>query len=148
MFLGKLKVKEKIMKDSIEYLLRKKVESIFIDSEEQRYLKIITGRNVFVFEAVGDCCSESWFADLTGIQSLIGSTITRIEEVRLDEVDNSRTRQDVDEGYSIKIKSTGGYAEIVYRNSSNGYYGGYLNVISEEPKDIKWMELTKNEYSF
>lgn len=42
-------------------------------------------------------------------------------------VDDGRTRQKYDEAYGYKIFTDKGQADIIFRNSSNGYYGGSLD---------------------
>lgn len=78
----------------------------------------------------GDCCSETWFADITGVPALIGGTVVEVADVDMQAVDDGRTRQEEDEFYGVKIKTDRGLADIVYRNSSNGYYGGDISLHS------------------
>jgi hypothetical protein len=78
--------------------------------------------------AYGDCCSETWFADITGVTALIGGTVAEAAEVEMQAVDDGRTRQDEDEFYGVKLRTEKGIADIVYRNSSNGYYGGSIGL--------------------
>ena len=81
------------------------------------------------FHAWGDCCSESWFADLTGYDVLIDAQVISADAVEWAEAppDDDRTRQEHDVIYGYKIKTTKGYADLIFRNSSNGYYGGALD---------------------
>ena len=44
-------------------------------------------------------------------------------------VDDGRCRQEYDAAYGWKIATNKGYADIVFRNSSNGYYGGEINLM-------------------
>lgn len=55
--------------------------------------------------------------------------MVKVEEVDMDgyNVDDGRTRQECDEAYGYKIFTDKGQADIIFRNSSNGYYGGSLN---------------------
>lgn len=84
-----------------------------------------------VYEAWGDCCSESWFADITGVDALLYSKVVDAEDVDLPQIQDDRCRQEEDAFYGVKLKTTKGYVDIVFRNSSNGYYGGkiYLSQI-------------------
>jgi hypothetical protein len=92
----------------------------------------IEGYGLMGFDAVGDCCSESWFADFLGVKSIIGSPVVRVSALDLEEafkynVNDGRGRQDEDEvyGYLIEVEN-GGKGVLSFRNSSNGYYGGWL----------------------
>ena len=80
------------------------------------------------YQTDGDCCSETWFADITGISALIGGTVAEVAEVEMQSIDDGRTRQDEDEFYGVKLRTDKGIADIVYRNSSNGYYGGSIHL--------------------
>jgi len=105
-------------------LIGKKITGLFVDSEDQGTLMFKSGEEELVYTGYGDCCSETWFADITGVDCLIGFTVISVESVELNDVFDERTRQEHDEVYGYKIKTNKGYVDIIYRNSSNGYYGG------------------------
>jgi hypothetical protein len=85
---------------------------------------------MIAYMAEGDCCSETWFADITGVDALIGGTVTDVSEISMTgyNVDDGRCRQEFDQAYGYKIVTNRGYCDIVFRNSSNGYYGGGVAV--------------------
>ncbi len=91
--------------------------------ERELRLKCSDGR-VFVLDTYGDCCSETWWADAVGVKQLLGHVVTAVEEIDMPTPEDDRTRQEYDEAYGIKITTTRGVCDLVYRNSSNGYYGG------------------------
>jgi len=78
--------------------------------------------------ARGDCCSESWFEQIAGEEALVkGSTLRTIELIDLDKV------MEIDcitviQHYGVKFMTDNGYADVDMRNSSNGYYGGYISI--------------------
>lgn len=82
-----------------------------------------------------DCCSETWFADVTGVSALLGSKVLEVDFVEVKEVDDDRTRQEHDEFYGVKLRTEKGYVDIVYRNSSNGYYGGSIELYGKSPPE-------------
>lgn len=84
------------------------------------------------YDTYGDCCSETWFADITGVLALLGGKVIGVEDVRMESVDDGRTRQDEDKFYGVKLKTDKGFVDIVYRNSSNGYYGGSIELLRRE----------------
>jgi hypothetical protein len=95
-----------------------------------------------VYYAEGDCCSQSWFADIVGVTSLIGATVRTAQGVPMpEEITDGRGRQEYDTAYGTKLTTDKGYADIVFRNSSNGYYGGWLQYV--EPG--KWGRETLRE---
>ena len=123
-------------------LIGKKIKSISI-SDDQSVLSFDTDQGRVAYEAWGDCCSESWFADINGVNALIDCTVLEVNEVSMDgyNVDDGRCRQESDEAYGYKIKTDKGYADIVYRNSSNGYYGGDMSIYNGElPENMKSIE--------
>ena len=55
-------------------------------------------------------------------------------------INDGRSRQKIDEAYGYKITTDKGHADIIFRNSSNGHYGGWLknaNILKEIPNDLK-----------
>lgn len=120
-----------------------KINQVAISSDEQ-ILVVWHNQGKSVYVTYGDCCSETWIADIVGVSALIGHTVLSVEDVQVEEVDDGRGRQDVDQFFGIKITTTGGYCDLVYRNSSNGYYGGDLSRGDETllTKDVKLITLT------
>ena len=80
------------------------------------------------FHAVGDCCSESWIADILNPETILNETILSVREDEMPKEDPtpSRTRQDSDQLFGYTLESAKGSCQIIFRNSSNGYYGGWL----------------------
>ena len=83
-----------------------------------------------IYVTYGDCCSETWFADITGVAALLGGKVLEVESVDVPTVADNRTRQEEDSFYGVKLRTNKGMADIVYRNSSNGYYGGDIGLHS------------------
>lgn len=117
-------------------LIGKKITGLRIN-EDQSLLVFDTDQGPVGYVAEGDCCSESWFADITGVSALLGGTVQMVSEVDLDDynVNDGRTRQEYDEVYGYKLTTDKGYADIVFRNSSNGFYGGALELLNGEPPE-------------
>ena len=89
------------------------------------------------YEAWGDCCSETWFADITGVSALLGRQVTAAEDVDMPNVEDERCRQEYDRFYGVKLYTDRGIVDIVYRNSSNGYYGGAIDLYAGKlPDDL------------
>ncbi|MDX1989270.1 MAG: hypothetical protein SFV17_21470 [Candidatus Obscuribacter sp.] len=106
-------------------LTGKTVKALFL-SRDQSILVVLHSEGYSEFETFADCCSETWFADIVGVQNLLGHTVMSAEDIQLEAIEDGRTRQESDLFYGIKLVTTGGYVDLVYRNSSNGYYGGWL----------------------
>lgn len=86
----------------------------------------------------GDCCSDSYWHDLIGVDHLLeGARIVKVEDIELGTRDNPADEwmnHDIETtAYALKITSdhpTWGEVTTVfaYRNDSNGYYGGWCEI--------------------
>lgn len=138
----------------MKQLKGKTVTHVFISHGEE-YIRFVCVDKILTFEALGDCCSQSWFADLIGHQSLVGHTVTSVQELDLEPrkaspegvptsealTSGDRTRYDLDKIYGYLLTTNAGHCTIAFRNSSNGYYGGELCLTKCEPK-CTWREIT------
>ena len=97
-----------------------------------------TDKGQCILSAVGDCCSETWFSDFLGVDTILGQRVSKVEEIELPNynVDDGRGRQEHDEVYGYRFTTQRGYADLVFRNSSNGYYGGELFQGLVRPRDL------------
>jgi hypothetical protein len=113
----------------MQNLIGEKVLAIYVDHEDQAELVFQTEKGYLAYRLDADCCSESWFADIVGVTALLGQTVNDAEDVELNDVmlQDDRCRQEVDRFYGTKLTTAKGYVDIVFRNSSNGYYGGDIN---------------------
>lgn len=109
----------------MQNLVGRKVRKLFV-SDDQTVLVFKLGRGEALYECEGDCCSYTWVADIVGVDRLLGQTVLKAEWMEVEAVEDGRSRQEEDAFYGIKLTTTGGYVDIVYRNSSNGYYGGWM----------------------
>lgn len=104
-------------------------------SGDQTILAFTTGGGgVIACETAASCCSESWWADVLGVGVLRDATVRTVERISMEgyDVDDGRGRQDEDQAYGYKITTDRGDATLVFRNSSNGFYGGYV-----VPRDLR-----------
>lgn len=112
-------------------LIGRKVESLGVADNAVCF---VTDKGVTQYRVDGDCCSESWFADVFDAGNLIGHTVERIADSKREySADDGRCRQEVDSVYAYDIVTEAGACTIVYRNSSNGYYGGDLSMTFDGP---------------
>ncbi|GAC1618041.1 MAG: hypothetical protein NVS9B1_27280 [Candidatus Dormibacteraceae bacterium] len=87
-------------------------------------LELMDGQT-FAARTEGDCCSSSWVEHLTVPPDIEGATIIGV--ARLGEHTEINSTDDCLSVYHTAIPTTAGEIVIEYRNSSNGYYGGWLN---------------------
>lgn len=124
-------------------------------SDFEDYIRFKTNDGDLVYFADGDCCSESWFSDIYGLDSLLGQVVVSAQETLMPKTDceDGRCRQDYDAAYGFTLKTQKGTTDFVYRNSSNGYYGGHLTgPLSEDgvmcvSNFRKFRSITGNDWS-
>lgn len=113
--------------NSLSPLVGKTVSEVRLSEGEHQMLMVCSDGTRLLFDTDADCCSETWIADIIGTHFLVGHVITAAEGLELpDNLPDSdeRTRQEYDQYFGIKITTVVGYCDIIFRNSSNGYYGG------------------------
>jgi hypothetical protein len=116
----------------------------------QDTLVIGTTTKNFCYNVCGACCSEAWFADILGVSELLGAKVLEVETLPLTNynVDDGRGRQDCDVAYGYKIKTTKGSCGIIFRNSSNGYYGGEIQYVTgRDTSDFNDFLIIKEDWS-
>ena len=123
------------MGDKLDTLIGKTVQRIYVGpGERQLWLEFSDG--CLLLDTEGDCCSESWWADILGVKQLIGNPITDAEAIDLPDPQDERSRQLYDQAYGIRIRTTGGECDLIFRNSSNGYYGGWFTASWEDTHGV------------
>lgn len=102
-------------------------------SNDKTVLYVRAGSRWFELEVEGDCCSSTWIESIENLDALIGRQIVGIEEVQMGEPSEEEYAKhkevygydgDSLEDYAMKLVTGAGITTIIYRNSSNGYYGG------------------------
>lgn len=120
------------MMNNFDYLIGKKIVCSPILSDDKQTITFKTENSTIFLKAYGDCCSESWIEHFDHIPAdaiivnLIEKDVTGLQKEGYDEETNSfhyRLQQ-----YFYEIVTDKGSFTIEMRNSSNGYYGGYLEV--------------------
>jgi len=116
------------MSDVLRKLIGRLVISVSV-SLDANELKFITDMGDVGIHTDGGCCSETWFSDLIGLTALLGGRVTAVESLELPDYNckDGRSRQQEDVAYGHRITTEVGFADLIYRNSSNGFYGGWLS---------------------
>lgn len=145
---------------NLESLEGKTIKRVFIDDTDNHFICLeIKGERTLILQAEGDCCSETWFHDIIGIDAILNQKILSIRQLDLPEVIDGHTRQEYDKFYGIEIGTIKGICTIAFRNSSNGYYGGWIEIHNSLPfvltkisllrwLEKKWKQLTKDWSAF
>jgi hypothetical protein len=102
-----------------------RIKQLHIDEDK---LFITTDKAIHMFYVVGDCCSHSYFYEIDNVFQMLTWVVVDMESIDMPEVPTSEYGEyDEDlKAYAYKIHTEGGYGLIVFRNSSNGYYGGNM----------------------
>lgn len=118
------------------------------------------------FFAYGDCCSHTWVQEVRGVTSLLNREVRRIEIKTTKNLPSRNDGKDMDDDdwewgedcvqeYGYTFYTDAGYFDIVYRNSSNGYYGGSLDLFNEDSlwldtpdENTVWHEVTSDDWEF
>ncbi len=118
-------------------LINSVVSSVEIN-RDKTLIKFNTDKGSFTYYTYGDCCSNSWMEHVSGLNELIGHEVISTSEVDLDrvlELDEYGYTDNCLEIYNSIACTAKGRFVIEYRNESNGYYGGSLDLV--DPND-KW----------
>lgn len=90
------------------------------------FLTFETNQGNFGFEAHGDCCSSSWFEHFTGVDFIVGATVTDVRRIDITEVVEKPKYGEIQQ-YGYQLVTDKGFVDIEMRNESNGYYGGSVD---------------------
>ena len=147
-------------------LIGNKIQTVEVDKNNQHYLRFNCVEkdgtlSELIYFAEGECCSESWFSEvLPDWQFEQGNEVVNVEMLEINKISqqiiaaDKRTRQEYDEVYGYKVMDNAGNdLIIVFRNSSNGYYGGWCSLINTDNMvyhkgdldGVEW-QLISNDY--
>ena len=116
-----------------ENMLNRPLKSVQLDSEKTEIVFEFQDGSSRKFGVGGDCCSTSWIEHLETPDSILGATITAVEEGYGVPWDGHECEKSLPKCsheslsvYNTKFRTDKGEIVLEYRNNSNGYYGGYL----------------------
>lgn len=106
-------------------LVGKKITGLKVSDDKETIVFVTPDQEIW-YVANGECCSSSWIEHINGYLNLMGQVVERCEESEgpayTSDGDLIQIYRDI---LKLSDKST---FEIEYRNSSNGYYGGSLDL--------------------
>ena len=134
------------MDEFYQSLIGKHVVALDI-SEDEISLRFRCADGNIVWTTEGDCCSTSWWADGYDLDALRDAIILDVKELVLEDPgQDGRNRQEEDRLYGYCIGTSKGATYLAFRNSSNGYYGGWA-MLGEDSENENWRSLDVNDYS-
>lgn len=84
--------------------------------------------NISGFKAVGDCCSQSYIEHLELFEGYQKTVIKNVKETTLEEKWMDEEEMEMTKKYRTEIITAKGVITLEYRNESNGYYGGAIEM--------------------
>lgn len=113
-----------------ESLVNRKIISVQKFDDGESFRIDFEDGSVF-FRVEGDCCSNSWIEHLEVPNDVKGATLLEVKDISMGEIPSPEGQNhECLQSYETRFVTNRGEIVLEYRNSSNGYYGGYL-VMSE-----------------
>jgi len=103
----------------------KPLVSVVVSDDKERVVFAFADGSEARFRVEGDCCSSSWIEHVDVPPAAIGQELTGVNDA-LAERREERENYEVLQVYKTTFHTACGDIVLEYRNSSNGYYGGYL----------------------
>lgn len=66
----------------MEHLIGHIIRALYVAPGEEQ-LAFVTDTATITYGTDADCCSETWFADVLGVNALLGATVTAVGYARL-----------------------------------------------------------------
>jgi hypothetical protein len=105
-------------------LAEKHLASVAVSEDKEQLVFTLDDGRTLTYHTEADCCSSSWIEHLTVPADISGAEVTGWAEQ-----DIGQTEQDYKtiKVYQTSFRTDKGEIIVEYRNSSNGYYGGWLD---------------------
>ena len=94
-------------------------------------LVVVTDTHRFTYRAEGDCCAHAYILspDKADVESIIGHRVIQVESSDFTSVEDEYETVDTE---FISIKTQFADLDLEMRTEHNGYYGGWVQFVSEE----------------
>jgi hypothetical protein len=126
---------------SFDALKDTELKAIYLNDDNTR-ICFETEQGCIIYNAIGDCCSESWFNHISNVQGM-PLKVVKVKEHEEKEGDADGNHQKFDKIYGFTLINYSRSIDIEMRNSSNGYYGGSLDLdkfTTSVPKGFRKIE--------
>jgi hypothetical protein len=115
-------------------IVGKRIASVALTSNKEKIVFAFQDGTTQAFVTEGDCCSRSWIEHLEMPNDLAGATLLAVDDsAGVDVTEDKEKNADGHEClqvYGTTFRTDRGDIVLEYRNSSNGYYGGWLQEAS------------------
>lgn len=112
-------------------LIGKMIKSASLLDNKTTLVFITTDKKKIIYEASGECCSESWIEHMDEIPE--NSIVNKIVEKNVNCLEE--TEDELIEQYFYELVTDKGIFSIEMRNSNNGYYGGSIYEVNQKYYD-------------
>lgn len=122
------------------------------DEEEAIRFRFDEGEPV-IWQVEGDCCSHSYWHEAFGLNQIRGATVVAARSIELPELPHAEDGSDYSGGeciqaYGVCIVTDKGAGTLVFRNSSNGYYGGWCELATTNRwTNNKWRTILAGDWT-
>ena len=128
--------------DTLEKLLDRTIVKIEI-GDTDRYLRFTDSNGETTsFSVDGDCCSSSYFNDILGVKNLLGQKVLQHLSRDLPHEDYNGDLECISY-YGASVGTINGYFDVIFRNESNGYYGGWMYEC-DPPDNVVWADVLED----
>lgn len=114
---------------NFDNMLNRKLASVSIENDGSCITFEFQDGFTRSFGVEGDCCSHSWIEHLELPGNIKGATLLAVNDsapITQDHDDHDGENPECIEVYNTAFRTDRGDIILEFRNSSNGYYGGYL----------------------
>jgi hypothetical protein len=117
---------------SLKDFVGKHINAAYVESGNDGVMYWLVNGEWYKLDAVGDCCSHSWYAHCDSGDVLQNATLLDFEDFSKESIHENWNLIRIN---MLKFKTDKGYCTIEFRNSSNGYYSGWCSIIKEAPSN-------------
>lgn len=134
----------------LELLVGKTIERAYIGMDKTLLVFDLAGGERMRFYTEGDCCSKSWIEHMSNVDSLAGGKVTEATDIEMGDVTDSYEKGEAPDdqvlSYGVELTIEGRPPfKLEYRNASNGYYGGSIEVLKESKWNREYFEAPLTE---
>jgi hypothetical protein len=105
-------------------IVGKRIVAVYIADDKMALRFDLEDGTSVIARTDGDCCSHSWVESVEGPERLLG-VVQSAQDINMPDLGTPPEHECLSY-YGYKITTDKGDCIIDYRNSSNGYYGGWL----------------------
>lgn len=137
------------MADAFQGIVGKELVGIAVEQGGDRLILAFMDGSYRCVAVEGDCCSHSYWHEILGAKGCYGGVVTTVRELEMSKVlDPEYGAMDEDiKAYGYAVDTTLGSVRFVFRNESNGYYGGWACDEDGDKTFSDWTYVDSNDWT-